>query len=481
MISAEAEPYAKAGGLADMVVGLSRALLKHGVDVRILIPCYSEVRKSTPLVKLLDLPHIKMGTQAYSAAIYVESHQTPPLTYFISNHELFDREGIYNEPASGEGFADNFERFNFFMQAALDALPRISWKPDLLHCHDSQTALIPAFLKLQRMAESFYQNIATVFTIHNVAYQGIFEAGKFPLTGLPPELFYPMSPFEYYGRINLMKAGILYADLLNTVSPTYAREIQENDEYGAGLAAVLRQREGKFFGILNGIDTIEWDPRTDRLLYANYSERDLSGKLVNKQQLRELCGLPVGDAPLIGMISRLVDQKGLDLLFRAKRELARLECQWVILGTGVARYHQMLQELAEENSGKFWVRFAFDNKLAHRIEAGCDLFLMPSRYEPCGLNQMYSMRYGTVPIVRNTGGLADTVTEFHPTSKKGNGFKFQRHAPEPFLEALHRALDIWRNRELWSQLVQNCMCQDFSWDRRASEYIGLYHKAIAQK
>jgi len=477
MLSAEARPYATDGGLADVVHALPATLAHLGVEVRVLTPLYRQVRKTTKLKKILDLAPVRMGSVAYASAVWADEQQDPHCNYFIENDEFYDRGGIYNQPATGEGYPDNFERFNFFMLAALDALSQMQWAPNVLHCHDSQTGLVPAYLKLARVGDPFYRSIATVFTIHNLAYQGVYERSKFALTGLRDDLFYAMGPFEFYGHLNLMKAAICYADVLNTVSPQYAREIQ-TPELGYGLDNVLRTREKDLYGILNGIDTRLWDPSNDPLIFAPYSAEELAGKRVNKEKLQDLCGFALRDVPLIGMISRLADQKGFDLFLALKDQLDRIDCQWVILGTGLKKYQDALRELTRESPEKFSVFLEFNNALAHRIEAGADMFLMPSRYEPCGLNQIYSMRYGTVPIVRHTGGLADTVRDFNSKNGLGTGFKFNEYSSTELLKAIVRAIEAWRDQAVWQRLVRNAMAEDFSWERSARQYLDLYSKAI---
>jgi starch synthase len=481
MFSAEARPYATDGGLADVLAALPQALRKLGAEVRVLTPLHRQVRKAANVREIAELPAVVMGDQSYPSLLFVDQDQAPEHhNFFVYNEEFFDRDGIYNEPATGEGYPDSFERFNFFMIAALDALSAMNWRPDVIHCHDSQTGLVPAYLRLTRMSSSFYRGIATVFTIHNLAYQGVYDKAKFALTGLPPDLFYALGPFEFYNHLNLMKAAICYADVLNTVSPQYAREIQ-TPEVGYALDNVLRSRQNDLYGILNGIDTEVWNPAIDPLLFANYTAEDLSGKRINKERLQDLCGFAVRDVPLVGMISRLAEQKGFDLLLSLKDQLNRLDCQWVILGTGLKKYHDALRELARENPEKFAVFLEFNNQLAHRIEAGADVFLMPSRYEPCGLNQIYSMRYGTVPIVRHTGGLADTVRDVSDKEGRGTGFKFHEYSPSELLRALQRAIELWADRPAWEALMRNAMSEDFSWERSARQYLDLYSKAIEHR
>lgn len=478
MIAAEAYPYSKVGGLGDAVSALSAALLEEGVKVRVLTPLYSQV-SSFPAQKRGELKKIRMGDRSYKGALYVDTSQSPFVHYFIENREFFDRSGIYDDPETGEGYPDNFERFNFFTLACLQILTQMEWRPDVVHCHDWHTALIPAHLKLRKrthLPQDTY-DAGTLFTIHNLTYQGTFEPEKFELTGLPADLFYPDSPFEHSGNLNLMKAGIAYAEVINSVSPEYAQEIQTK-ELGCGLEGALRERRSDLYGILNGIDTRVWDPQSDPLIFANFSADDFSGKRVNKKRLQKLCGLAERNVPLIGIISRLADQKGIDLFLAISDELNRLDCQWVILGTGSRSYEDALERIAREHPHRFSVQLEFNDQLAHQIEAGSDIFLMPSRYEPCGLNQMFSMRYGTIPVVRHTGGLADTVQDFNPRTKSGNGFKFYDYSPEALLESIQKAVQVWQDKELWRELMRNAMSQDFSWRASALKYIDLYRKTI---
>lgn len=477
MLTPEVHPYAAVGGLADVISALTRALRRKGMEVRIFSPLYRFVCARAQLKKVVDLGEIALGPKSFSSAVYVDVEQDPTINYFIAESRFFDRPGVYTEPETGEGYEDNFERFNFFVLASLEALFRMDWKPHLLHCHDCHTALAPAYLKLGRMGLPFFNNIASVLTVHNLAYQGVYPAEKFPTTNLPGELFYPLGPFEFYGQINSMKAGLCYADVINTVSPQYAREIQ-TPEYGCGLDGVLRRRQGDLYGILNGIDTEEWDPERDPLIFAPYSRTNPAGKRINKSELQVLCGFERRDVPLIGMVSRVVEQKGFDLLLELRDEVSRMDCQWVFLGRGQRRYESALAELARQRPDRFYYQPEYNQTLAHRIQAGCDMALIPSRFEPCGLSQMYGMRYGAVPVVRHTGGLADTVQDFHSSHGNGNGFKFYDYGARSLLEVLHRAVRTWEDRTSWSRLVANAMSADFSWDRSAEEYVGLYRRAI---
>ncbi|HXF82005.1 MAG TPA: glycogen synthase GlgA, partial [bacterium] len=393
--------------------------------------------------------------------------------WLIEQPRFFDRPGLYGE--GGADYPDNLARFAFFCRAVLQALDASGWPADVIHCNDWQTALIPPILRAERA-----ERPATVLTIHNLAYQGIFPAEQFTLTGLPGA-FFTLHGLEFWGQVNLLKGGLYFADMLSTVSETYAREIQ-TPEFGAGLDGVLRDRAADLVGILNGVDYSVWDPAVDPFLPARYSADDLSGKAVCKRALQEAFGLPVRPAaPLIGMVTRLVDQKGLDLVAAVIDEVLDAGAQVVLLGTGEPKYHELFETLMARRPEAFGVRLGFDNALAHLIEAGADIFLMPSRYEPSGLNQLYSLRYGTVPVVRRTGGLADSIVDTTPqtvANGTANGFVFEAYDAAALLGALRRALDAYRDRELWRTLQRHGMRADFSWERAAERYRALYERAL---
>jgi starch synthase len=341
--------------------------------------------------------------------------------------------------------------------------------------------LISAYLKSVYRENPFFSQTAVVFTIHNLAYQGLFMKEKLSLTGLPPEMYNPEG-LEFWERINLMKAGIVYGDVINTVSKKYSEEIQ-TPEFGYGLDGILRKRRQDLYGILNGVDYDDWDPAHDPHLAAPYSLHNMAGKKKCKKDLLKEFGLPpsLENAPLLGVISRLADQKGFDLLAQILEELFQLDVGFVLLGTGEKKYHDLFTEVAEKYPKKAGIRIAYDDRLAHKIEAGADLFLMPSKYEPCGLNQIYSLRYGTIPVVRATGGLDDTITQYDPSTGKGNGFKFKGYDAKELLEQIKRAMALYHQPEHWNQVQQNAMTADFSWQRSAEAYLDLYHHALARK
>ncbi|HEY3131800.1 MAG TPA: glycogen synthase GlgA [Acidobacteriota bacterium] len=481
IVAAEAAPFAKAGGLADVISALPRALNRLDLDARVILPRYGSLAHPELLRRKADLGNIPLEVYPFRAALLEsELPGSPVPVYFVENPDFFGREGIYNDPATGEGFPDNFQRFVFFMKAVFVACERIEWIPRVIHCNDSQTALIPAYLKLRNPGDPLFGRTASVFTIHNLGYQGQVGMDLFKLTDLPRYMAYPSGPFEFAGSFNPMKSGIVFADVLSTVSPTYAREIQLSAYYGYGLETVLRTRSSDLYGILNGIDADEWNPATDTFIPAPYTASKPGEKVKNKLELQKAFGLPESaDTPLVGFIGRLAEQKGLDLVLQAIAELADMDLQFVLLGAGQKKYHDAFQAVARSYPHRFGAAFSFDNKLAHWIEAGSDMLLMPSRYEPCGLNQMYSLRYGTVPVVRHTGGLADTVRDAHQYPS-GNGFKFYTYSSREMVEALRRALFAFRNRIEWRKIMRRGMAEDFSWDRSARQYVELYRAALAK-
>jgi starch synthase len=487
MFSAEATPYVKVGGLADVVGALSRQLIRIGGKVSLILPAYRAVsRRRFDLLpsETISPFEVSIASETVTCSVLeAGSGEGTGEVYFISGGDYFSREGIYDDPATKEGFADNMERYIFFMRAGLEMLRRRGRPVDIIHCHDSQTALLPGLLRTVFRADPLFARTGTLLTIHNLAYQSIYPKESLALAGIGADQFYPSSPFEFWGQVNLLKAGIEMADRINTVSPTYAREIQSDPEQGCGLEGVLKRRSRDLSGILNGIDYEEWNPETDPLIPANYSAADLEGKKKCKRELLDEFGLkPLSErTPLIGIVSRLADQKGFDLIGEAMADLAGLNLQLVVLGTGQSRYHALLKEFATRFPDRVAVRIGFDNNLAHRIEAGADMFLMPSRYEPCGLNQLYSLRYGTVPIVRATGGLADTVENFDILADSGTGFCFQEYSSRAMMIALHRALMVYEDPYEWRKIARRGMSRIWSWEKPAREYLKLYRQICTQK
>jgi starch synthase len=483
IVSPEVVPFAKTGGLADVTGALPKALSKLGHQVKVILPKYRMVdEKRFPLKNMdLALSEIPMGDKKQKIGLksYWDKDFNVEFLFLVCD-KYFDREELYKDPSTGMDYKDNDERFILFDRGVIEILKSLDCQPEVIHCNDWQSALIPAYLKTLFADDPFFKNTSTVFTIHNVAYQGLFPRESFKKIGVVPELFYPTSPFEFWGKLNFMKAGIYYADVLNTVSERYAVEIQSSSEFGYGLEGVLRDRSSDFYGVLNGIDYEDWSPEKDKLIPYNYSSQDLSGKGKDKKYLLEFSGLPNSNdgLPLIGIISRLADQKGFDLIEEVADEILSLDLKIVLLGTGDEKYHLFFSALEKKYPKKLKINLTFDNRLAHLIEAGSDMFLMPSRYEPCGLNQLYSLRYGTVPIVRETGGLADTIQDYNPKSREGTGYVFKNYDAEELLKAIKRALEIYRDKKAWSKLMLKGMSQDYSWEAQARKYVELYEKAL---
>jgi len=459
---------------------LPKSLRELGCEIKLIMPYYRMVKDSgLPHQSLGEEIEVPLGYEKLKADIYQGRLNQDIPVYFIDREEFFDRPHLYGT-AKGDYF-DNAERFVFFSKAVLLFCQRMGFSPDIIHHHEWQTGLIPAYLKSVYQNDPLLSRTAAVFTIHNIAYQGLFKKEKFWVTDLPAEMYNPEG-IEFWERINFMKAGIVYADVINTVSKKYSEEIQ-TAEYGYGLDGILRKRRSRLYGILNGVDYEDWDPAHDLHLIARYDLNDLHGKRECKKDLLKEFHLPssLENAPLLGMISRLADQKGFDLLAEILDKLFTLDIGFVLLGTGDQKYHDLFTQIAHKYPQKAGIRIAYDDRLAHKIEAGADFFLMPSRYEPCGLNQIYSLKYGTIPIVRATGGLDDTITPYDPVSKKGNGFKFVRYEAKEFLNTIRGAIRIYSQPEHWKQLLRNAMTADFSWKRSAEAYLQLYRKALEEK
>jgi len=480
-VTAEAVPFAKTGGLADVAGAVPKSLRALGEDIALILPYYRQARQAfaervADTGLRLTAP---VGPESPSAALLrTELPGSDVPVYLVDQPAFFDREQLYGTPAGD--YPDNAARFAFFSKAVLAAAKALNWSPDLYHCNDWQTALVPVYLRTTHANNPFYRDARSLLTIHNLAYQGVFPREAFALTGLP-EARFNWREFEFYGKLNLLKGGIVHADRLNAVSKRYAQEIQ-TPEFGCGLEGVLATRAEHLHGILNGIDYAVWNPATDSLLPAHYGPDDLAGKAACKRALQERCGLPARDVPLLGLISRLDEQKGLDLIAAILPELARLDLQFVLLGTGKRELQDRLGAAGKQFPDRLSIQLAFNNQLAHQIEAACDIYLMPSRYEPCGLNQLYSLKYGAVPVVRKTGGLADTITNCTPTSlAKGaaNGFSFESYSAGALLHCIRRALRLYGDRRSWRRLMRIGMTQDWSWDASAREYLELYKTARA--
>jgi starch synthase len=482
-ISAEVAPFAKTGGLADVAGALPRALAELGHDVRVLMPWYRKLQDdavAAPVlkaaVKLDPAPLPEEMPKAFDLRSAALPGSKVPV-YFIDQAAYFGREGFYGE--AGVDYPDNGDRFVFFARAALAAARALGFKPDVIHLNDWHTGFVPVILRTQLADDRFFEKSGTLFTIHNLAYQGLFPDWQHGRTGLDWGLF-NTEALEFYGQLNTMKGALLFADRINTVSPRYADEIK-SQEFGCGLEGVLRGRAADLSGIINGLDYDEWDPAKDPHLPLRYSVETLEDKAKLKRALKKELGLPDDDKPLVAMVTRLDNMKGLGLVDEITDYLMHLDLQFALLGTGDPRFHESFSRLAEYYPEKASVNLRFDNALAHRLEAGADLFLMPSRFEPCGLNQLISLRYGTVPLVRSVGGLADTVHEFDPRTGKGNGFVFSEYNSMALFNAVQRALELYKDKAAWRQLQRNGMAEDHSWAASAREYEKLYRKIAAAK
>lgn len=480
-VSAEVSPFARTGGLGDVIGALPPVLATRGLEVRVVMPLYQTIRdRSFPLTPVIDDLRVPLAFGYRMARVWRSDPEarTPVSLYFIEHDEYFARSGLYSD---GYGdYGDNALRFIFFGTAALALIDRWQWFPHIIHCHDWHTGLIPAYLRFPPDLTPRLTTIASIFTVHNLAYQGVFPASTFGATGLPPQLFQPHG-VEFHGSVNFMKAGLSYADRLTTVSPTYAEEIC-TPEFGHGLDGVLRARGNALLGIVNGADYEAWNPATDPALAARYSADDLRGKTACKLALLRKFGLVEDlEIPLFGMITRLVEQKGVDLVLQALERLFALDTSLVILGSGDRQYEARLSALASQYPGRLGVRLGFNDALSHQIQAGSDCVLMPSRFEPCGLTQLYAMRYGTIPIAHATGGLRDTVVPFDPTSLQGAGFLFTEPTTNALIGAIHDAVSVFKEQTTWRQVQRNAMAQDFSWNRSAAHYIELYQQVVEEK
>lgn len=466
IVASEATPFCKTGGLADVIGALPAALKHLGHEVAVVVPGYRAVKFPGAVREVYRNLHISLG-KGYRVDLHEAIERDVPF-YFVDCPELFDRDGLYG--SGGVDFPDNPIRFAVFSMAALN-VARHLFRPQILHGHDWQAALLPVYIRQFFRGDPTFIGTKLLFTIHNLGYQGIFPAAVLPEIGVDRSLFTP-DFLEFYGQLNLLKGGIVLSDFVSTVSKAYAREIQ-TPEYGFGLEGLLRARGDRLTGIINGVDYVEWSPDTDHFIARNYSVEDLSGKRECKQALLQELGLPTDDLdrPAIGIVSRFVDQKGFDLIAEIASELAALDIYMTVLGSGEERYESLFRHLAVSFPDKFGVRVGYDNALAHRIEAGADMFLMPSLYEPCGLNQIYSLRYGTIPIVRATGGLDDTIDA-------ETGFKFREYTGWALYSTIESALLAFQNRKQWVDRMRRAMTRDYSWTAAAGEYAGLYEHML---
>jgi starch synthase len=473
--ASEGLPFSKTGGLADVIEALPKSLVARGHEVAVVLPRYRGTQAGIMVIPSLTVP---MGGRLRFPAIADGTALSGVRYFFVDDPGYFDREGLYSN-AAGD-FPDNGERYGEFCRATIEIAKHV-WPTDVFHCHDWQTALVPVLLRTSYADDPVVKDLPVVFTVHNMGYHGLFRREVLSRAGIPEQLFTPAA-LEFYGDVNFLKGGLVYSDYLTTVSRRYAQEIQ-TPEFGYGLDGVVRGRGDRVVGILNGVDYTAWNPAKDALIAARYSAKDLSGKQACKQELLELLGLPTDNLhrAVLGIVSRFADQKGFDLIADRAHEILQEDVILVVLGTGDRRYEDLFRALASAYPGRVGFKFAYDNTLAHKIEAGADIFLMPSRYEPCGLNQIYSLKYGTVPVVRATGGLDDTIENFDLEHGTGTGFKFSDYSGRAFLYAVRQALHHYADERIWKRIQLNGMAKDFSWKTPAAEYAKLYEAARASR
>ena len=475
--ASECVPFVKTGGLGDVVGSLPKAIANENCEVKVFLPLYGKINKELhniiPLEEFNDIK-IKIGEAEFSYSVFTSKLPDSDVNvYFIDCPQYYDREMPYtNDP-------DEDERFILFQVAVIETLQRLKWSPDIIHCNDWQTSLIPVYLKTNYKWDKLFENTKTLLSIHNIGYQGRFSKEAVGKAGLSYSDYYAESPYELDGTFCFLKAGIIFSDIITTVSPTYSEEIR-TEEFGAGMEGVLDTRKDSLYGVLNGIDTNIWSPKNDKFIPANYSRKSFKNKIICKKELLSEAGIEYNeDIPTIGIISRFAGQKGFELMFPIAEELMRLPFQLIVLGSGEDKTEKFFEELAYLFPEKVNTYIGYNNKLAHYITAGCDMFLMPSLYEPCGLNQMFSLNYGTVPIVRKTGGLADTVKDYHEFDEKGNGFSFKDSTSYALYTTIERAINMYKDKKVWKKIMDAGMKEDFSWKHSAKEYMNLYRKAIS--
>ncbi|MBI4685268.1 MAG: glycogen synthase GlgA [Nitrospirae bacterium] len=470
----EAVPFAKTGGLADVTGALQKEYRKMGHDAYLILPLYRRIKENFKLENTGIKISGTFGDRRLRGRILSDGFSA----YFIECNELFDREELYG--TSQGDYSDNALRFIFFSKGVIGACRGLKFRPDIIHCNDWQTAMVPLYLKTLYKSDKSFSRTASVITIHNLGYQGLFNASEMRLTGLDWGLFNPEG-IEFYGKMNFLKAGLLSADMITTVSDSYAKEILSR-EYGFGLDGVLSKRASDIFGIINSIDYKEWNPLSDAFIPKNYSSKKLNGKKMCKLQLMKECSITLGEnTPIVSMVGRLSSQKGLDLVLESLEKILSTGAAMIILGKGDENFQIRLSKAAKKYRGRLYVNIGFEDSLAHRIYAGSDIFLMPSRYEPCGLGQLIAMRYGTIPVVKRIGGLADTVSDYEPLTGEGTGFLFSDYTQSALLCALKSALCVYVNKTRWQRLALNAMNLRFSWRASAKKYIELYRYAIKKK
>lgn len=479
-VSSEIVPYAKTGGLADVAGSLPKHLKKLRHEIILAMPLYGCIdKKKYKLKNIVKKMEINIGTRkAFAEVYYALLPKSNVPVYFISNEYFFNRKGLYQH--NGFDYDDNPERFAFFNIAVLKMLKKIKFQPDIIHTNDWQTAYIPIYLNSIFKSDKFYKDSATLYTIHNLRYQGVFHKENIKNIGLDWNMF-KYDKLEYWDMLNISKGGIVYADLISTVSPRYSKEIQTY-QYGCGLDSLLRQRKNYIYGILNGVDYNAWDPSKDKNIVKRYSINNLKDKEANKKALLEKYGLKYKkEIPLIGIISRLDKQKGFDILCDVIGSILNMDVYFILLGTGSYEYENIFTKIKNRYSGKVGLALRYDAELAQWIYAGSDMFLMPSHYEPCGLSQLISLKYGTIPIVRGTGGLADTIIDVKEDNINGNGFVFYEYSGAKLLSCVDKAVKYYKHRKAWNDLMVRAMNADYSWDKSTLEYVKLYEKVLAKK
>jgi len=452
--ASEVVPFAKTGGLADVTGALPLELESLKQEVIIIMPRYKAIQEPKFSIQRLK-PDISYAVIGKNIRVY-----------FIENDPYFSRDGLYGDKAGD--YKDNLDRFSYYSRRTLELLKEINFKADIIHCHDWQSALISVYLKTIYIDDVFYKSVKTIFTIHNIGYQGLFPKEEFPKLGLDWK-FFNMEMLEFYNKINLLKGAVVFSDIINTVSPTYSKEIQTK-EFGYGLEGILTKRKKDVFGILNGLDYSIWNPQTDKYIIKNYSLENMQDKYKNKRDLQKICKLPLkNDVPIFGIVSRLAEQKGFDILADAIEDICNMNLQLVILGTGDLKYHVILEGIVRKYPKIVSLHLKFDDSLAHKIYAGSDVFLMPSKYEPCGLGQLISMSYGTIPLVFETGGLADTVTG-------DDGFVFDKYKKKDLIKTIEKTIKAFKDKKKWQRFMQRAMKNNFSWKESAKKYVALYEK-----
>lgn len=484
-ITTEATPFFKTGGLADVSSALSQSLVELKHEVRLVLPKYGAVDerrfKIHEIVRLKEIP-IHLGNEIELVSMrscFLVGSKVKVQLYFFDNPKYFSsRKGLYQDVNTKKDYPDNHERFILYAKGIMEMLKKLGWTPDIIHCNDWQTGLIPAYLKTVYADLEILKDTKVVFTIHNVEFPGIFPKEVFKLTGLPSSVLNEITVNDG-SQISFLKAGVVYADAITTVSEKYAEELCTNDEIGGIIKNALKKRKNDFYGIINGADYSIWNPETDKLISATYNVKDFQGKQENKKVLLEYFKLPVNlETPVIGTISRFAEQKGIDLIQNAIEELLELDVVYILLGQGDKKYQQFFEKIQKKYPKKFGFYAGFNEELAHLIEAGADMYLMPSKYEPCGLTQLYAMKYGTIPIVRYTGGLADTVERLNGNFDEGTGFVFKKYEVEEMMKEVKRALKLYQDKEKWFRLMKNAMAKDFSWLNSAKKYVELYKKLL---